>query len=73
VPGRRVELGFEGATVLTLTLDDTAVRELTDALPSADGWRALTAEEGSYWINLGELVYVRLLPGEVSRVGFGGR
>jgi hypothetical protein len=75
VAGRRVDLGFEGGTVLRITLAEDGVTALTGALngDSAGGWRELTAEEGSYWINVGELVYVRLAPGEVSgRIGFSG-
>jgi hypothetical protein len=73
--GRRVDLGFDGGTVLRVTLEEDEAANLTGALSGdgGDGWRELTAEEGSYWINLGELVYVRLAPGEVSgRIGFGG-
>ena len=73
--GRRIDLGFEGGTVLRVTMEEATVRELTGALSSdgAGGWRELAAEEGSYWVNLAELVYVRLAPGEVSgRIGFSG-
>lgn len=74
--GRRVDLGFEGGTVLRVTLEDDAVTALTGALGNgagAEGWRELSAEEGPHWINVGELVYVRLAPREASgRIGFGG-
>jgi hypothetical protein len=72
---RRLELGFDGGTVLRLTVDAAVADEVTAAL-SADGgggWRSIAAEEGTFWIDQGELVYVRLPPGEApSRVGFGG-
>jgi hypothetical protein len=45
-------MGFEGGTVLRLTIDETAVDELTGGL-GADGWRSLEADEGRVWINVG--------------------
>jgi hypothetical protein len=71
---RRLELGFEGGTVLRLTVDEGIASELTSALDSANGsWRAIEAEEGSFWVDQRQLIYVRLPPGEApGRVGFGG-
>jgi len=71
---RRLELGFEGGTVLRLTVDSAVAAEVTGALAADRGpsWRSIEAEEGTFWIDQGELVYVRLPPGEVPRVGFGG-
>lgn len=68
---RRIELGMEGA-VLRLTVDEAAIGALTGAL--ADGkWHEVAAEEGNHWVNLDEVKYVRVVPGEVgNRVGFGG-
>ena len=70
---RRLELGFEGGTVLRLTVEEAVGDELTTALSGgADSWRSIESEEGVFWINPGELVYVRLPPGEApGRVGFG--
>jgi hypothetical protein len=72
MPGRRVELGFEGGTVISITMDEAAVSDLAESLPSGEGWRALATEEGTYWVNVEDLVYMRMAPGEISRVGFGG-
>jgi hypothetical protein len=71
---RRLELGFEGGTVLRLTVDAAVAAEVTGGLSSGNGsWREISAEEGSFWVNLSELVYARLPPGEApGRVGFGG-
>jgi hypothetical protein len=72
---RRIELGFEGGTVLRLTVDESVSAEVTAALGASNGpaWRSIEAEEGSFWISLKELLYVRLPPGEApGRVGFGG-
>lgn len=69
---RRVELGFEGGTVLRLTVADSVATELTDALASGgEGWRSVSAEEGVHWVNQAELIYVRLPPQAPGRVGFG--
>jgi hypothetical protein len=72
---RRLELGFDGGTVLRLTVEETVSAELTQALGAANGpaWRSIEAEEGTFWIAERELLYVRLAPGEApARVGFGG-
>jgi hypothetical protein len=72
---RRLEMGFEGGTVLRLTVDEAVVGAITAALESGgdSSWRAIEAEEGTFWVDQDELVYVRLPPGEApSRVGFGG-
>ena len=70
--GRRVEIGFEGGTILRLTVEEAAVAELTGNLASGAGWRSVEADEGTHWLNTDEFLYVRLVPGEPSRVGFGG-
>lgn len=71
---RRLELGFEGGTVLRLTVDDAVAAKLTGGLSGDDGsWSAVEAEEGAFWVDRGKLIYVRLPPGEPhGRVGFGG-
>jgi hypothetical protein len=72
---RRLELGFDSGTVLRLTVDEAVSEALTEALASGNGpaWRAIEAEEGTFWIAEKELLYVRLAPGEApGRVGFGG-
>jgi hypothetical protein len=71
--GRRVEMGFEGGTILRLTIPESAAQELVGSLANGSGdWRSVEAEEGTHWLNVSELVYIRLVPGEPARVGFGG-
>lgn len=71
--GRRIEMGFEGGTILRLTVEEQVAQDLVGGLGTGDGdWSSVEAEEGTHWVNTGELVYVRLVPGEPSRVGFGG-
>jgi hypothetical protein len=72
---RRLELGFEGGTVLRLTVDAAVAQEVTATLAGdgSGGWRSIDAEEGTFWVDQGELIYVRRPPGEVSgSIGFGG-
>lgn len=72
---RRLELGFEGGTVLRLTVDSEVATSFTSDLSSGGepAWRSIEAVEGTFWVDQGELVYVRLPPGEApGRVGFGG-
>ena len=72
---RRLELGFDGGTVLRLTVQESVSEALTGGLTAPDGpaWRSIEAEEGTFWISEKDLRYVRLAPGEVpGRVGFGG-
>jgi len=70
--GRRVEIGFEGGTILRLTMEEGAAQGLVAGLGNGQGdWRTVEAEEGTHWLNADEFVYVRLVPGEPSRVGFG--
>lgn len=71
--GRRVEIGFEGGTILRLTIEESAAQNLVGSLANGAGdWRSVEAEEGTHWLNVSDVVYIRLVPGEPSRVGFGG-
>jgi hypothetical protein len=73
VASRRLELGFEGGSVLRITVEEAAAQQLTGALGTDPGWHAIEADEGTFWVNRGELRYVRMAPGDApSRVGFGG-
>lgn len=72
---RRLELGFEGGTVLRLTVNEEVADAVTGDLASGKGssWREIVAEEGEFWVDLAELLYLRLPPGKApGRVGFGG-
>lgn len=72
---RRLELGFEGGTVLRLTVNSEVAEGFTAGLADGSGasWQAIESDEGVFWVDRGELIYVRLPPGEApGRVGFGG-
>lgn len=71
---RRIELGFQGGTVLRLTVEEGVAEGLTEGLAAGHNgrWRAVEAQEGVHWVNQNELIYVRLAPQAPGRVGFGG-
>lgn len=70
MPDRRLEIGFAGGTILRVTVAQDAADALVAALDSAQ-WHALDADEGTYWLNSDEILYVRLVAESGPRVGFG--
>jgi hypothetical protein len=66
---REVSIGFAGGQLLSVRMDDDALRGLTSAL-GGDGWHEVTLEDGAVRVRLGDVVYVRVDAG-VHRVGFG--
>jgi hypothetical protein len=69
---RRVELGIEGGGVLVVTVEESDVIALHTALSGERAWHHVASAEGENMIDLARVTYVRMLPGTVSRVGFGG-
>ncbi len=72
MPSRHLEVGFEGGSVLRLTVPEERLGDISAVLADGSGWKTIDAEEGEYRLNLGKLLYTRVEPGEVSQVGFGG-
>jgi hypothetical protein len=73
VPDDRVhvELAFEGGQTLRALVREQSVMELETALgQSTDGTFQLEAEDGTYVIALGSLVYLKRFSRE-TRIGFG--
>lgn len=69
---RRIELGLEGGGVLLLTVGDSDVATLRGALGGM-GFHDVSSEEGDHAVDLAKVVYLRVLPGEVTgRIGFSG-
>lgn len=68
---RRLELGFDGGTVLRVTVDDDVATRLTSGLTGdASGWQEVATEDSTCWVRLSELRYVRV-PNEGPRgIGF---
>lgn len=69
---RRVELGFEGGTVLRVNVEEGVLQSLTSSLTTdGAGWIELDTDDGVTWVDLGEVVYLRI-PKEPRGVGFSG-
>lgn len=69
---QRLELGFDGGAVLRLTVEESAATDLIASLTGDSEWRSIDAEEGTHWLNMDEVLYIRIVPREPGRVGFGG-
>lgn len=71
---RRLELGLPGGTVLRLTVDEAVASDVPGSLLAGDDpWTTIVAEEGTFWVQRAEVLYVRVPPGQVpGRVGFAG-
>jgi hypothetical protein len=68
--GRRLEVGFFGGNIVRTTLDEAQVAAMTEALGSDAHWHQVAAEEGSFWIKLSDVQFVRI-PGDGPHgVGF---
>ncbi len=69
---RRLELGFEGGTVLRVDVDEATVGAVTQSLTAdAARWVELATDDGACWVDLGQVVYVRI-PNAPRGVGFSG-
>ena len=66
---RRVDVGFQGSSVLSLRVLEDEYRSLKDALGGADRWHELESEDATVTIDLSQVIYVRL-DTERDRVGF---
>ena len=68
---RRVDVGFAGGQTLALRLSDEAHGALTSALAddSSARWHEVPTEDSSVWLDLSQVVYVRL-DTEQRGVGF---
>jgi hypothetical protein len=67
----RVEIGFSGGQVVAVRLNDEKLKDLRKALDKADGWSDVETEDGTVYLDLREVVFVRGAPGE-HRIGFTG-
>ncbi len=68
---KRIEIGFDGGQVVSVSLDADALAELRRAVEGAGGWHDLTTEEGSFALDLAKVVFVRGAGGSHT-VGFSG-
>jgi hypothetical protein len=67
----RVEIGFSGGQVVAVRLSDEKLADLRKALDKAAGWSDVETEDGTVYLDLREVVFVRGAPGE-HRIGFTG-
>ena len=68
--GHRLEIGFDGGNVLRATLEPPQVTALTEALGAGVAWHKLEADEGTYWIKVSDLQFVRIPDDGPHGVGF---
>lgn len=66
---QRVDIGFIGGQVLSVRLEEAALKDLRQALGREGGWHDLESEDGQLGLDLAKIAYVRLDSGE-HRVGF---
>ncbi len=68
---RRIDIGFQGGQSLSVRVDQAAYDGLRKALSDAgsDRWFELTTQDSDVYIDLSQVVYVRL-DTEDHRVGF---
>jgi hypothetical protein len=66
---RRVDIGFQGGSVLSLRVQEDNYRSLKDALGGQERWHEVESEDATVTIDLSQVIYVRL-DTERDRVGF---
>jgi hypothetical protein len=66
---QRVEIGFEGAQVISARLAEDDLKDLRKQLEKG-GWHDLHTEDGVIALDLGKVAFVRATASG-SRVGFG--
>ena len=66
---QRVDIGFVGGQVLSVRLEEGALKDLRKALDRPTGWHDVEAEDGQVALDIDKIAYLRLDSGE-HRVGF---
>ena len=66
---RRVDIGFQGGSVLSLRVAEAEYKSLKDALGGSERWHEVESEDATVTIDLSQVIYVRL-DTERDRVGF---
>jgi hypothetical protein len=66
---QRVDIGFTGGQVLSVRIEEGALKDLRGVLDRGSGWHDLPAEDGEVAVDLAKVAYLRLDSGE-HRVGF---
>jgi hypothetical protein len=69
----RIEIGFDGGQIMSALVTAESADALERAVHSgSEGTLALDAQDGSYTVVLGRIVYVKLFARE-AKVGFGAQ
>jgi hypothetical protein len=66
---RRVDIGFQGGSVLSLRVTQDSYGSLKDALGGSERWHEVDSEDATVTVDLSQVIYVRL-DTERDRVGF---
>ena len=66
---RRVDVGFQGGSVLSLRVAQDHYDSLKGALGGSERWHELESEDATVTVDLSQVIYVRL-DTERDRVGF---
>jgi hypothetical protein len=66
---RRVDIGFQGGSSLSLRLQQEPYEALKRALGGSERWHEVESEDASVILDLSQVVFVRL-DTESGRVGF---
>jgi hypothetical protein len=66
---RRVDVGFQGGSVLSLRVAEDEYKSLKSALGGSDRWHEVDSEDATVTVDLSQVIYVRL-DTERDRVGF---
>lgn len=65
----KVEVGFIGAQVLSLRMEEPQLEDLVKAATSGQEWHQCRVEDGQVSLDLGKVTYIKT-DSEVSRIGF---
>ena len=67
----KVEIGLGIGQVVTVRLDDGALRGFREAVEREDGWHELPTDDGTVVINLKTVVFIRIAD-RPHAIGFAG-
>jgi len=68
---KRVEVGFSGGQAIVMRISERGYADLRKAAQSRNGWYEVDSADGVIALDLGQVVFVKVVTGE-HRVGFAG-
>jgi hypothetical protein len=66
---RRVDVGFQGGSILSLRIGQDSYQSLKSAMSGSERWHEVESEDATVTLDLSQVIYVRL-DTERDRVGF---